>query len=799
MVDASQHGRANERNADDFSAANSADVLSDAESLALQLADEMGERWRRGERPCAEDFLARYPRLRQQPQAAVRLVYEEICLRDDVGEQMSADEFMRRFPEWRDEIQVLLECHQLVQPASATARMPEVGESLGPLRLLAELGRGALGRVFLAEEPQLAGRLVVVKVTPSDGREHLLLSRLQHTHIVPLLFIFDDAERILRSFGMPYLGGATLAEVLARLSQPSARPRKGNDILAALDKMKPPHAAHIPASGPVRRFIGCHSYVDTICWMAACLADALEHVHQRGLVHLDLKPSNVLVAPDGQPMLLDFHLAREPVARSETVVGHFGGTPDYMSPEQQRVLSAVREGRRAPTAVDARSDVYSLGMILYEALGGKNHGTKETKGTNELQGAVESWPCLFQVNPDVSVGLSDIVQKCLARDPNDRYATAADVAADLRCHLNAMPLIGAGNRSWKERWNKWRRRQPFSLAIIALVVAIAVAAVGAGHYGWTYVGRQVQRAQDDLAEGQQRQREGDYAEAARVLQNGLEAASGVAGHAELKRELDAELRRANQLQLAKQLHSLADQLRLSYGFEELTAERQRQLSQYCRTVWETREALLATCSSPADLKIAETMKADLLDVGILWADLRGRASNDDQSHREALRILEQVEALSSPSLVLYLERGRYAEALGMAAEAREAQQRASQLTAGTSWEQLALGRALLRDGQLELALAHFQQAADLEPHNFWPHYYQAVCAFRLGRYDEALQTLRVCIALAPERPECFYNRAVVELAQSDHNAARASLQRALQRDPRYQPARDLLARLPADR
>ncbi len=795
MVDANPHGSESVTNRDDSSAAISATPASETESLALQLADEMGACWRRGERPCAEEFLTRFPRLRQQPQAAVRLVYEEICLREDFGEQMSADEFVRRFPQWRDEIQVLLECHQLVQPARA-AHMPEVGETLGPLQLLAELGRGALGRVFLAEEPQLAGRLVVVKVTPNDGREHLLLSRLQHTHIVPLLFIYDDEERHIRAFGMPYLGGATLADVLSRLNERRSQPRKGSDLLAALDMIKPPHAAQIPSSGPVRRFIGCRSYVETICWMGACLADALEHVHQRGLVHLDLKPSNVLVAPDGQPMLLDFHLAREPITRGESVAGNFGGTPDYMSPEQQQVLAAVRNGRRAPTAVDIRSDVYALGKILREALEGKVNGTQRMERAEANTGE------LFQLKPEISVGLSDIVQKCLAREPMDRYASAAEVAADLRCHLQAMPLIGAGNRSMQERWSKWRRRQPFSLAMIALVVVIAITAVGFGRYSWVHVGQQVQRAENDLAEGRRQLDDGDYVAATRVLQDGLEAARSAVGHAELKLQLAAELQKANQLQLADRLHALAEQLRMAHGFEELTDEQQRQLGRYCRTTWETRDALLAACSAPADPAVAETMKLDLLDVGILWADLRARQSDDDQSRRDALRILEQAESFSSPSLVLYLERERYAEALGLTAEASEARQRASQLAAQgtlTAWDQLALGRARLRDHELEVAAEHFELAADLEPQNFWSHFYQSVCAFRLGRHDAALQALRICTALAPQRPECFYNRALVELAQRDHAAARLSLQRALERNPRYQPALDLLARLPAGR
>src|SRR5262249_6955160 len=112
------------------------------------------------------------------------------------------------------------------------------------------------------------------------------------------------------------------------------------------------------------------SYVQAVCRIGACLADALHYAHERGLVHLDLKPSNVLLAADGQPMVLDFHLARELVRPDGEVPLWLGGTADYMSPEQRAALGAVQQGRKVPLTVDGRSDVYSLGVMLYEALGG---------------------------------------------------------------------------------------------------------------------------------------------------------------------------------------------------------------------------------------------------------------------------------------------------------------------------------------------------------------------------------------------------------------------------------------------
>ena len=125
-----------------------------------------------------------------------------------------------------------------------------------------------------------------------------------------------------------------------------------------------------PARGPARKSWPRHRYVQAVCWIGACLADALQYAHERGLVHLDLKPSNVLLAADGQPMLLDFHLAREPIHPGGEEPPWLGGTPGYMSPSSRRPWLAVQQGRKVPRPVDGRSDIYSLGVVLYEALAG---------------------------------------------------------------------------------------------------------------------------------------------------------------------------------------------------------------------------------------------------------------------------------------------------------------------------------------------------------------------------------------------------------------------------------------------
>ena len=122
--------------------------------------------------------------------------------------------------------------------------------------------------------------------------------------------------------------------------------------------------------GPYRKYLAQASFVQAVCWVAACLADALQYAHDRGLVHLDVKPSNVLIAGDGQPMLLDFHLAQGPVLPGLSGPERLGGTPRYLSPEQEAAMESVRSGGEVCVTVDGRSDIYSLGLLLSEALAG---------------------------------------------------------------------------------------------------------------------------------------------------------------------------------------------------------------------------------------------------------------------------------------------------------------------------------------------------------------------------------------------------------------------------------------------
>jgi serine/threonine protein kinase len=751
-----------------------------------RLVEEFAAAWQRGERPPAEAFFERHPLLTTQSEAAIRVVYEEVCFRQGEGQEVRLSELVRRFPQWQSELEVLLDCDRLLGAVQGPPVLPEVGETLGDFLLMAELGRGARGRCFLAAQPSLSYRQVVVKVTPFDQAEHLSLARLQHTHIMPLYSEHEFPARRLRALCMPHLGGATLARILAELGEMPPDRRSGQSLLNVLDRAQ--QASPWPQSGesPARRFLARSSYVHAVCWIGACLADALQYAHDRGLVHMDIKPSNILVTTDGQPMLLDFHLARPPISMGELPADGVGGTPGYMSPEQEAMVSAMDTGWAILSGIDARSDLYSLGRVLAEMLA-------PDVPRDEAARSPRSWRFI----PEVSTGLVDVIRKCLAIEPGERYPDAASLAEDLRRHMADLPLRGVRNRSLSERWRKWCRRQPDALFRVKALLAASFAALTIVAAVWlTFLAPRLRAASGALREGTALLDRRDYPGAAKVLTRGSALIEGLPGGEVLSRDLASALRLTDRLEEVDRLHRLVDRLRLAESATNRPVPSAREVERHCRALWEARRSLLERAGTPLNPGLEQQLRDDLLDLAVIGSNLRVSLETEPRrhadAHRAGLRLLDEAEALFGPSHVLYLARQAHAAALGLSDLASAAARGASRVPPRTAWEHDAAGRVLLAAGDLARAEAAFERALALRPQDLWPNFHQGVCAFRLGRYEEALNAFRVCVALAPERAECFYNRALAYTALGRTAEATRDRARARSLDP-------TLATLPLDR
>lgn len=730
------------------------------ESWASRQVAAMAAAWGRGERVTAADVLGRHPGI--DDEAAIRLIYEEASLRREAGLEADTAEIVRRYPRWAGELRELFDCDRLLRPPRAPAAFPEAGEALGPFLLLAELGRGAAGRTFLATDPTLADRPVVVKVIPDDHDEHLALARLRHTHIVPLFSEHGFPGRGLRGLCMPDLGGASLDRILEGLAGIPPDRRTGGDLVAAIDRAcaASGRAPAPAADGPFRRGLGLETFPRAMAWVAACLADALHYAHARELVHMDLKPSNVLISADGQPMLLDFHLARAPIAPGEWVGGRLGGTAGWMSPEQEAAIEAAVAGEPAPAGVDGRTDIYALGLLLGDALGIGGEGRRP---------------------PGVGPGLAAIVRKCLAASPGHRYADASLLAADLRRELDDLPLAGARSRNPLESLRKWRRRHPGALAWgIAGAAALLCAAIAAAAYSG-----QAGRIRASLDDARRSRSAGDHGEAIRILGRGLAEAEALPGGGDLRADLRRELALAERGRMAGELREVADQIRFRHGVDLPAGEEGSALAAACSAIWARKGDLLAAESGAAlDPDSERRIRSDLLEIVAVWVDLRARLAGPggaEGARAEALRRLDEAEAAFGESFAIDIRRGHLAGP-GASPPPRPARGPRS------AWEHYDLGRWLLRAGEVEGAAAEFRRALDARPQDFWPNFYEGLCAFRLGKLDEAAAGFRACIALAPGVAACYYNRALVEEGRGRPAEARRDYSKAIELDPGFGPA-----------
>jgi eukaryotic-like serine/threonine-protein kinase len=360
--------------------------------------------------------------------------------------------------------------------AQALTALPEAESTFLDFRLVAELGRGAFGRVYLARQGDLADRWVALKISVDVAGESQTLAQLQHTNIVPIYSIHQAG--MFQAVCMPYFGPTTLADLLHDLRQRGTLPTSGKDLVNMLrmrsgplgkrrdDDLVPVPAPLLPVDEAVLPIHELEqlSYVDAVLWIGARLAEGLDHAHERGILHRDLKPANVLLSDEGRPMLLDFNLSADTKA-SSGAQAHHGGTLPYMAPEHLQAFATGEEALDCP--VDARSDLYALGVILYELLTGNypfatRVGSYDDVLPRMLAERRAAVPGLRRWNKKVTPASEAIVQHLLEPDPHRRYQSAVQLRTDLRRQLEARPLRHARDRSLRERAKKWVRHNAWA-------------------------------------------------------------------------------------------------------------------------------------------------------------------------------------------------------------------------------------------------------------------------------------------------------------------------------------------------
>jgi serine/threonine-protein kinase len=382
----------------------------------------------------------------------------------EAGRPPDREAFLARYPDLQSELRAFLDDHarfaQAAQPIGPRAAPtpgvdleaptiapgePSPAAPLGTLRyfgdyeLLEEIARGGMGVVYKARQVSL-NRLVALKMilsgqfaSPDDVRrfrtEAEAAANLDHPNIVPIYEVGEHEGQ--QYFSMKLIEGQSLAAALGAARGPTMAPRATAKLVATI-------------------------------------ARAVHHAHQRGVIHRDLKPGNILLDEHGEPHVTDFGLAKRVEGDSKlTRSGAIVGTPSYMAPEQAR-------GQKG---LSVAADVYSLGAILYELLTGRPPFQEVTPLDTVLQVLEKEPEPPRRLNPSLPRDLETICLKCLEKDPHLRYDSATALADDLDRWLNG-DLIVARPHNWMERAIRAVKRRPARYAALLLISLLTISLIG---------------------------------------------------------------------------------------------------------------------------------------------------------------------------------------------------------------------------------------------------------------------------------------------------------------------------------
>jgi len=654
-------------------------------------------------------------------------------------------------------------------PASSNA-YPREGDKFAGFRIIGELGRGAFGRVFLAEQLDLAQRRVALKVSLELNGESQKLAQLQHTNIMPIY----SAHKVgtFQVVCMPYYGATTLAQIIQGLRAAAGKlPKSGRVFLSTIFSRSDSRRYHSDADSGHGHGSTLHgagamtlhdcpasttpitgksveeldklarmTHVEAALWITARVADGLAHAHSRNIMHRDLKPANILLTDEGQPMLLDFNLA---TSSSPQTFNRYrnGGTLPYMSPEQ---LASLTGQKYCP---DQRSDLYSLGVILYELLTGR-HPFRLPKGK-----VAEAAPAMIQdrlktridpkrYNPLTTPAITAIIQKLLAPNPDHRYQSASEVQEDLDRQLENRPLKFAREVSVRERVEKFRKRNPrlWTGALVTLASSVLV-----------LLPLTLQTVkQFEIAE---RRRETQRAEAVLLFKDTQK--QSLAAQMNLFSRSESVQTRANGMRIVEEMAR-------QYGVERSNA-------------W---------LNSPKVQQLSETQRMELLSTlgQTMWIMSESCRQHANDVQQPAMR--EQADHWRQLALQCFQNAGRHAFV-----DRENTKVDHVDLAKVDDADLYSLASDAVTVGKYRDGLRLLKELTQRDPSHFLAWFMRGLCHEGLGQDWFAAEAWTVCIALQPDFAKAYYNRGIVRVRLRDFDAAHGDFTRAVERDSNFVLAR----------
>jgi serine/threonine protein kinase/Flp pilus assembly protein TadD len=755
-------------------------------------AEEFVERYRRGERPALSEYVRKYPEVADR----IRAVFPTLVAMEELG---SVDSTRR---------------------GSRAEHEASIPQQLGDYVILREIARGGMGIVYEAVQQSL-GRHVALKVLPSATghdvhrlerfqREARAAARLHHTNIVPVFGVGEHAG--VHYFAMQFIHGQSLDNILAevRRLRDCQTPDGANtaDLATEIAGMlwggssaTPPASDGAPGSTSSILTQRATAYYRNVAQVGVQVAEALEYAHQHGVLHRDIKPSNLILDTKGTVWVTDFGLAKEGGTEDLTRDGDIVGTLRYLAPERFRGHT------------DARSDVYSLGLTLYEMVT-LRPAFSASERARLVEGILHEEPAPpRKLDAHVPRDLETIILKAIAKLPGKRYGGGAEIADDLRRFLADRP-IRARRASPVERMWRLCRRNPLVSTLTALAAVLLLVTVGS--IAWMVRDRSARRdkikadvtevleaARRLLTENRPALAREKLAEANGLVSRNRVALGSLADSIDaLTADLDEVRKFLDSTDQAFQLEFADSRLPALRGFPffpEAVPFFLQAVASY--EVLQTRPSVLAAGQWE---QIRRAAYQNLLwlanDVLSRRQDhASGQPLSAQSAAEQALGYLQKAERAHPPTLVFYELRAHCRQALGeeVAAaadrelvrttpptvawdhhlgglraytaskfsEAGEAFKAALRLEPTAYWSLMYLGYCLCDHGQgradLEAAMVAFTGCIMKRPEFAHGYFCRATAYTRLGKYTEALADYSRAIELNPNHFSTWYNRAVV--------------------------------------
>lgn len=497
-------------------AATARKVLAELAKLDIE------RRWQENRQPQhIEWYVQQFPALAPIAKLPVGLIYEELQARMAAGLPIYQEELQQRFPTQCESLLKLVGGMAISGSPTATyfadtvvdkqaadrpagekpAPRPKAsfasfatlkpGDQLDDFQLLTPLGSGAFARVFLARQVSME-RLVALKISAHTGSEPQTLAQLDHPHIVRVYDQRSCAEPPARLLYMEVVSGGTLQDVIARARNSYDGKPSGPLLLSAIDDRLSACGTPIPESSSSRDWIEDAEWPEVVCRLGAELADGLAYAHARGVLHRDIKPANVLLSAEARPKLADFNVSYNGGRSDENPEDTFGGSLAYMSPEQLEACHPLLGG--SPRMVRETSDVYAVGVMLWELLAGRRPFRDEQlpAGGNgslvRLQRMIESRrqanfdQLAEQLPDDCPASLRSVLEKALAPAKEDRYQSAAELAQALRMCLN--PRCWQLLQEPRRMFGRFVVKHPILAVVLAGLIPNIITAVFNWAYNW---------------------------------------------------------------------------------------------------------------------------------------------------------------------------------------------------------------------------------------------------------------------------------------------------------------------------